>query len=152
MHVAPVLAASVSVGSHVLCEVDSQECVLLVFSVPSDSTKLSATYSADYLSWGGRLGWLNLIETFAPHDVWFWVITSVPLCCQKKPLWWWLDKALIYEYTNTIKDLSLSPSYLPFYFFNQLWLILPCISGLSTSWILVTQAILDVYSFSWNGL
>lgn len=54
--------------------------------------------SSDVWVWTPLIWWTPPIWTLSPQTVWLWVSTSVSISCSVKPLWWWLDKALIYEY------------------------------------------------------
>lgn len=34
------------------------------------------------------------------HNVWLWISTVLYILCRRKFLWWWLSKALLYEYSR----------------------------------------------------
>lgn len=96
-HGSPVLAASGSVSSFAPCLADSGGLVLLVVSLPFGPYNISASSSLDFLSSEA----MDMTETShldSLYNVWLWVPASVPIFCQKKPLSWWLDKALVHKY------------------------------------------------------
>jgi hypothetical protein len=43
---------------------------------------------------------LSVPRSRSLHTVWRWVSVFVPICYRRKLLWWWLSRALIYEYSR----------------------------------------------------
>jgi hypothetical protein len=76
-----------------------QSCYLLFWKIP----------------WA--LGERDLMASF-PHNVWLGVSASVPICCQRKPLWWPEDKTLDYDYSR----ITLGTIFIYFYTFTLLFL------------------------------
>lgn len=73
---------------------------------------------------------------------------SLHICCQRKPLWWQPDKALIYEYSSISLGII---SWNFFFFFYHFCLVLSWDSGLAILWFLVIWALSEEGSLSWCG-
>ena len=79
----------------------------LVSSIPSGSYNLSTSSSPGFpeLWWEGFDGDIpfrtecSKVSHCLPN-VWLSVSLIVPICCTRKLLWWWMNKALIYEYSR----------------------------------------------------
>jgi hypothetical protein len=48
------------------------------------------------------------IQGLSLCNVWLWVSAFIPIGCRRKPLWWWLNKALIYENSRISLGVTLS--------------------------------------------
>lgn len=85
------------------------------------------------------------------HNVRLWVSAPAQICYQRKPLWWWLDKAQIYGYSRI--SLESFNCFLVFYLFVlPVGLALPLVSMISSFWFLAMQAVSRKSSLLWNGL
>lgn len=69
--------------------------------------------------WFGKTSYLGLsVPKFLTlHTVWLWVSIFVPICSMRKPLWWWLSKALIHEEGRISLGVTLSLNY----FTSSVW-------------------------------
>lgn len=87
-----VLDTSVSVSPCDPCLVDSVDHVLLVSSIPFDSYNFSLPSCMGFpeLRGEGPDGYLQ--SRLPQHKAWLWVFFPVSICCQRKSVWWQLDK------------------------------------------------------------
>ena len=79
-------------------------------------------------------------------NIWLWASFFVPMSCRRKLLGWWLNKALINEYSRI--SLGTIYHYFFFSFLDQYYLISPHIPGLSTIRFLMNQEITDMHPIS----
>lgn len=78
-HVDPVLAASVSVSLYDPCSFDSENLVLLVYSIPSSSHTLSASSFMEFPKPKGERLDADIQLRLSPCNVWLWVYAYVPI-------------------------------------------------------------------------
>lgn len=87
--------------------VDWEALVFLVSYIPSGSCNLYPSSSAGFPElWEEGFGGDILFRTkcskvcHTVHNVWLWISTVLYILCRRKFLWWWLSKALLYEYSR----------------------------------------------------
>lgn len=113
----PVLAASVSVSPYELCSYSLEAfSILLTFTLFPPLLQGTLSPEVRGLMETSHLG-LSVPKFLTLHTVWLWVSIFVPICSMRKPLWWWLSKALIHEEGRISLGVTLSLNY----FTSSVW-------------------------------
>ena len=91
----------VSGSAYVSCLMIQMTLFFVISSTPVPALTIFHPFLPwDSLSFEGR----SMMETsnfrLSPRNIWLWISASLPFFCWRKPLWSWLDKSLIYEYSR----------------------------------------------------